>query len=507
MAENLRLAHARNAARFKALRSGTYQPKIHHFQVGDFVFVISPEDQVPGGALGIPLRDEILRVVEVRPSGVLLLENQGGRSFTRHVEQCVPCNLSNVEGTVHPDLIKPSWKFPCSICGDHKQGAKMLLCDGCNLGFHTFCLTPPLDEVPDGVWLCDACTTAGVTPQQVEERRARYIPVERSRPRIEIPSDSRRRDARALADVWHGAPVKHVTKKQTRYGRVVFTEINSLKWFKIFWSDGTTSLHDKGFLGRLEIIPKDEAPEGLIHKPDPIVIMVTKHHEAWSIQTKADIKARLCATMPGDHDDASINIIFDSLKTKVRKGLTEQHSPQHLEVLNSTLHLDVCKVILDPWAANKAVRKGLKYKNAILCLNDKLGAPGTHLALEPLEAKLYHHVINAFGQLNAIVMAPPGPLCDFAFVNALEFASQVVCMLVPDVWVVCARPPRRALLEQLERESRLLVVHDVDTSHSFCWVCVFASPSEKSRLLCKEHVCGDSPRIFVARCVRGTTSR
>ena len=99
------------------------------------VFVTSPEDEVPGG---IPLRDEILRVVEVRPSGVLLLENQGGRSFTRHVEQCVPCNLSNVEGTVHPDLIKPSWKFPCSICGDHKQGAKMLLCDGCNLGFHTF---------------------------------------------------------------------------------------------------------------------------------------------------------------------------------------------------------------------------------------------------------------------------------------------------------------------------------------------------------------------------------
>jgi PHD zinc finger-containing protein len=207
VAENLRLAHARNAARFKALRSGLYQPKIHHFEVGDFVFITSPEDQVPGGALGIPLRDEILKVVDVRSTGVLVLQNQGGRTFDKHVEHCVPCNLSNVEGTIHPELIKPSWKYPCHVCGDHKQGAKMLLCDGCNLGFHTFCLTPPLDEVPDGMWLCPTCTTAGVTPQQVEDRRAKYIPVERSRPRIELPSDSRRRHARALADKWHGVAV------------------------------------------------------------------------------------------------------------------------------------------------------------------------------------------------------------------------------------------------------------------------------------------------------------
>jgi hypothetical protein len=374
----------------------------------------------------------------------------------------------------------------------------MLLCDGCNLGFHTFCLTPPLDEVPDGLWLCPTCIIAGVTPQQVEDRRARYIPVERSRPRIELPSDSRRRHARALADKWHGAAVKHERRGKVRYGRVTFTSITDDKWFKIYWSDGNTSTHDSRFLVRLEIIPDNEAPIDLIHRPEPVVIMISRR-EGWSLHTKRDIKARLCSAMPGDHDEASIEVIHRSLNVKVRKAMTEQIPSHYLDVLNSTLHLEVCKVILDPWAGNKAVQKGLKHGDAILCLNDKLGREGVHLKMEPLEAALYHRVVNTFGQLNATVMAPPVALCDLALVNALEFSSQVVCMLVPDVWFVCAHSSRRSLLNGLERDSRLLVVCDVDPSCNMYWVCVFASPSERSRLLRIGIGQGEASRIIMRR--------
>ena len=130
----------------------------------------------------------------------------------------------------------------------------MLLCDGCNLGFHTFCLPEPLDEVPDGIWLCGPCIKAGVTPAHVQDRQAWYIPVEQSRPHIELPSNSRRRRARALAEQWHGAPVRHATKTQVRYGRVTFTEITNPKWFKIYWTEGEPTMHDARFLARLEII-------------------------------------------------------------------------------------------------------------------------------------------------------------------------------------------------------------------------------------------------------------
>jgi uncharacterized Zn finger protein (UPF0148 family) len=32
-----------------------------------------------------------------------------------------------------------------------------LLCDTCDAGWHTFCLDPPVEEVPDGDWVCPDC--------------------------------------------------------------------------------------------------------------------------------------------------------------------------------------------------------------------------------------------------------------------------------------------------------------------------------------------------------------
>lgn len=33
----------------------------------------------------------------------------------------------------------------------------MLLCDGCDDAFHTYCLIPPMPEVPKGDWRCPKC--------------------------------------------------------------------------------------------------------------------------------------------------------------------------------------------------------------------------------------------------------------------------------------------------------------------------------------------------------------
>lgn len=49
--------------------------------------------------------------------------------------------------------------MPCNICGLNTEDDddKLLLCDFCNKGFHTFCLDPPLDEIPKDAWFCDGC--------------------------------------------------------------------------------------------------------------------------------------------------------------------------------------------------------------------------------------------------------------------------------------------------------------------------------------------------------------
>ena len=48
----------------------------------------------------------------------------------------------------------------CSGCVVNKDEELVLLCDGCNLGMHTYCLEPPLAVIPDGQWFCKGCAAA-----------------------------------------------------------------------------------------------------------------------------------------------------------------------------------------------------------------------------------------------------------------------------------------------------------------------------------------------------------
>jgi histone demethylase JARID1 len=45
----------------------------------------------------------------------------------------------------------------CEICHKKNRGEEMLLCDGCDCGFHTFCLDPPLEAIPKEQWFCFSC--------------------------------------------------------------------------------------------------------------------------------------------------------------------------------------------------------------------------------------------------------------------------------------------------------------------------------------------------------------
>ncbi|KAJ1914399.1 hypothetical protein H4219_004817 [Mycoemilia scoparia] len=50
----------------------------------------------------------------------------------------------------------------CEVCKKSEDDEHMLICDGCDKGFHMYCLTPPLKTVPANDWYCDKCIlTAG----------------------------------------------------------------------------------------------------------------------------------------------------------------------------------------------------------------------------------------------------------------------------------------------------------------------------------------------------------
>ncbi|XP_054887563.1 PHD and RING finger domain-containing protein 1 isoform X2 [Poeciliopsis prolifica] len=45
----------------------------------------------------------------------------------------------------------------CEVCGGSDREDRLLLCDGCDAGYHMECLTPPLDAVPVEEWFCPEC--------------------------------------------------------------------------------------------------------------------------------------------------------------------------------------------------------------------------------------------------------------------------------------------------------------------------------------------------------------
>lgn len=63
----------------------------------------------------------------------------------------------------------------CCQCHSADDEESMLICDGCENGYHMGCLSPPLRSVPAGDWFCRSCTSRrvddGVMLQIREKKR------------------------------------------------------------------------------------------------------------------------------------------------------------------------------------------------------------------------------------------------------------------------------------------------------------------------------------------------
>ena len=75
------------------------------------------------------------------------------KSSFPNCNDCVWC-LPNIKHNVFYEQIET---YMCHTCGRGDAEDCLLLCDGCDDSFHTFCLIPPLPEVPKGDWRCPSC--------------------------------------------------------------------------------------------------------------------------------------------------------------------------------------------------------------------------------------------------------------------------------------------------------------------------------------------------------------
>ncbi|KAI8479337.1 PHD finger protein 10 [Branchiostoma belcheri] len=130
-----------------------------------------PKDDVPNAVCGICLKG---------PEN-----NKWGR-----MEDLIHCSQCDNSG--HPscldmsdELVQVIKTYPwqcmecktCVICGDPSEEDKMMFCDVCDRGFHTFCVG--LEELPIGQWVCQTCNSADMgqeelpPPQTKRRSRAR----------------------------------------------------------------------------------------------------------------------------------------------------------------------------------------------------------------------------------------------------------------------------------------------------------------------------------------------
>lgn len=54
----------------------------------------------------------------------------------------------------------------CEVC---QQGGEIILCDTCPKAYHLCCLDPELEEAPEGKWSCSTCEADGVTANQEDD--------------------------------------------------------------------------------------------------------------------------------------------------------------------------------------------------------------------------------------------------------------------------------------------------------------------------------------------------
>ncbi|XP_060119020.1 PHD and RING finger domain-containing protein 1 isoform X4 [Heteronotia binoei] len=72
-----------------------------------------------------------------------------------------------VESTKSQEEVEDDPTF-CEVCGRSDREDRLLLCDGCDAGYHMECLNPPLSEVPVDEWFCPPCAPANMTSADTE---------------------------------------------------------------------------------------------------------------------------------------------------------------------------------------------------------------------------------------------------------------------------------------------------------------------------------------------------
>ena len=94
-----------------------------------------------------------------------LKSKKGAKSLKQALKDKVSSTQGGDAQAVVAEETEERARWGCEKCNSSSDPERVLVCDGpgCDMEIHTYCLTPPLAEVPEGAWFCPACCKHGTT--------------------------------------------------------------------------------------------------------------------------------------------------------------------------------------------------------------------------------------------------------------------------------------------------------------------------------------------------------
>uniref|UniRef100_A0A671L0K0 [histone H3]-trimethyl-L-lysine(4) demethylase n=1 Tax=Sinocyclocheilus anshuiensis TaxID=1608454 RepID=A0A671L0K0_9TELE len=119
--------------------------------------------------LGLVPRDKTRKKdVPPPPPNLIVKEDDDDKNHTDDPndssdEPCTKMTMRLRRNLNNPQFVD---SFVCRMCGRGDEDEKLLLCDGCDDNYHTFCLIPPLTDPPKGNWRCPKCVAECKKPAE-----------------------------------------------------------------------------------------------------------------------------------------------------------------------------------------------------------------------------------------------------------------------------------------------------------------------------------------------------
>jgi hypothetical protein len=486
------------------MRSGYYNTIPVKFQPGDLIYLRRPN---PAVNLQGSVRPGIYRIREIRDSGVLVIHGKCGTLAEVHSTNCAPCHLANINPAIDSSLRDIPETHACRICRQQDRDDIMLICDGCQRGYHTTCLQPPLESVPEeDTWCCDECIQQGITPIILEEL-LRQDQLQQGVDRPVLRNQQQEREDKAAS--MDGQPILIRVLEPNR------TPVNHTGKLSFLPPDQRTDarrplrLHTPGFQPvDISVSKAARATRSRMDVTLQSVVHPSLVQYCTQVFTAARGTAAAADTLPMYSDTYDLlsvegytSLYQDSFGTT--RGLPTTGTPvewvpeldwvtdttstitldepltaKAMVLLFSSVDLQSCFRVADPVAKSAVLNEQLqqRYQRTLI------SSPSSPAKFINWLMPLHYRRLAVKGPIDWVFLYPPISIADLSLTLAASRARVGVAMHIHRTYLTALNPIRLQLLTAFKAERRLAIIHTWDDDH--IWVCVFTTSSQRSRMLC-----------------------